>query len=291
MGDYHTHLHPHGGPTSDSPPAGVFPRDHIEAYVETAASSGVEEVCFTEHLFRMRESGPVLGEFWREEPDHVAAPTVEMINSERNLSLDDYVQAVVEAKDSGLPVLLGLEVDYFPDTMEAVTEMLAPYPWDILVGAVHWVRGLAVDIVELVPEIIRRDVDDVFEAYYDVVTQLAASGTVDVLAHVDVVKCHGLRAKGDMSTSHESLARAAAESGTLVELNSSGLRKACSEIFPAPDLLDAFKSEGVGITLASDAHEPGYTGWGFDRLAEYARDAGYTERAQFRGRRFEMVPL
>jgi histidinol-phosphatase (PHP family) len=154
MGDHHVHLHPHDDPVSGSPDPGTFPREHIERYVEAAAARGVEEVCFTEHLFRMRESDPVLGDFWRNE----------------------------SAKDSRFPVLLGLEVDYFPETIDAVLDLLAPYPWDLLVGGVHWIGGFAFDEVEMVPEFNRRDVDQVFQAYFDLETQQAASGTVDLLA-------------------------------------------------------------------------------------------------------------
>ncbi len=79
-------------------------------------------------------------------------------------------------------MLLGLEVDYFPETIDAVLDLLAPYPWDLLVGGVHWIGGFAFDEVEMVPEFNRRDVDQVFQAYFDLETQQAASGTVDLLA-------------------------------------------------------------------------------------------------------------
>lgn len=291
MGDYHTHLHPHGPPTTTTPPPGEFPREHIEAYVEAAAARGVTEVCFTEHLFRMRESASVLGEFWRDESDEVAAPTVRMIEDERNSSLDDYVEAVVSARDAGLPVLLGLEIDYFPETIEAVLDLLEPYPWDLLLGAVHWLGGFAVDDSELIGEFDRRGVDGVFTEYFDVLTGLAGSGTVDVLAHTDVVKNHGHRPTIDMSQAYEAVAAAASGSGTLIEVSSAGLQEPCQEIYPGTDLLSAFHRKGVGITLASDAHEPEGTGWAFDQLIDHARLAGYKERAVFRKRSHNFVPL
>ncbi|MEE8375568.1 MAG: hypothetical protein V3S26_04550 [Acidimicrobiia bacterium] len=65
---------------------------------------------------------------------------------------------------------------------EAVLDLLAPYPWDLLVGGVPWIGGFAFDEVEMGPEFNRRGVDQVFQTYFDLETQQAASGTVDLLA-------------------------------------------------------------------------------------------------------------
>jgi len=291
MGDYHVHLHPHGDPVQGTPDPGTFPREHIERYVEAATARGVEEVCFTEHLFRMRESGPVLGEFWRDEPDPAAGHTIGMIEAERNMILDEYVAAITDAKDSGLPVLLGLEVDYFPETIDAVLDLLAPYPWDLLVGGVHWIGGFAFDEVEMIPEFNRRGVDQVFEVYFDLETQLAASGTVDVLAHADLVKKHGHQATVDLTDVYANLARATASSGTLVEVSSAGLTERCQEIYPSHALLSAFQDAGVGMTMASDTHVPEGAGWGIDLVADQARKAGYSKHAVFRQRQHRSVGL
>ena len=51
----------------------------------------------------------------------------------------------MEAKGRGLPVKLGLEVDYFPGIERELAELLEPYPWDYLLGSVHFVDGFAVD--------------------------------------------------------------------------------------------------------------------------------------------------
>jgi histidinol-phosphatase (PHP family) len=231
----------------------------------------------------MRESDPVLGDFWRNEPDPVAAHTIRMIETERNMVLDDYVAAIADAKDAGLPVLLGLEVDYFPETIEAVLDLLAPYPWDLLVGGVHWIGGFPFDEVEMISEFNRRGVDQVYGAYFDLETQLGASGTVDVLAHADLVKKHGHRLTSDLADVY-AIARAIASSGTLVEVSSAGLTDSCQEIYPSHTLLAAFQDAGVGMTMASDTHVPEGAGWGIDLAADHARKAGYSHRAVFRQR-------
>ncbi|NIR38159.1 MAG: hypothetical protein GWN73_08930, partial [Actinobacteria bacterium] len=82
------------------PPPGEYPEGHIEAYVEAAVARGVTELGFTEHLYRCVESAPVLGRFWEggSRPD-LARVTEEMVTDDRTLSLNAYVDAVLDAKD------------------------------------------------------------------------------------------------------------------------------------------------------------------------------------------------
>ena len=47
----------------------------------------------------------------------------EIVRTERNLSLGRYVEVVLDAKQRGLPVKLGLEVDFQPGTEEKITEL------------------------------------------------------------------------------------------------------------------------------------------------------------------------
>jgi len=182
-------------------------------------------------------------------------------------------------------------VDYFPETIDAVLDMLAPYPWDLLVGGVHWIGGFAFDEVEMIPEFNRRGVDQVFQAYFDLEIQLAGSGAVDVLAHADLVKKHGQRATGDLTDVYAYLANETVASGTLVEVSSAGLTERCEEIYPSHALLSAFQDAGVGMTMASDTHVPEGAGWGIDLVADQARKAGYSQRAAFRQRQHHSVGL
>jgi histidinol-phosphatase (PHP family) len=290
MGDYHVHLHPHTWRPGDPDPH-TFPQDHIDRYVEQALARGLTEVCFTEHLYRLVEAEPVLGEFWAHERPEVAAPTIRFVTAERTFRLDDYVGAVLAARGRGLPVLLGLEIDFFPETIGAVLDLIAPYPWDLLLGAVHWIGGFAIDHDGLDFEFARRGTDRVFEEYFAIETALAASGSVDVLAHADKVKRNGLRPGIPLDGWHEEVARAAAASGTAVEISSAGLHQACAEVYPSPGFLAAFQRAGVGITLASDTHRPEGVGADFDAVLAAARAAGYTERLQFAGRIAGRVPL
>lgn len=294
MSDYHLHLHPHVGLGEESdPPQGVYPTGHIEAYVESAAARGVTELGFTEHLYRCVEAASVLGRFWEhpDTPDDVAALSQAMVEADLTLSLDDYVETVVRAKDAGLPVKLGLEVDFFPETIDAVGELLEPYPWDYLIGSVHWIGGWAIDASHSVFEFERRGIETAWDQYFALETQLAESGVVDVLAHVDVIKKYGLRPDTDPEDWYRQVADAAAASGTAVEVSSQGLRNPAKEVYPAPDFLRMFRESDVPITLASDAHRSSEAAWGHDEVVRAARAAGYDTHLRFDTRRSTLVPL
>lgn len=292
MGDYHLHLHPHGSASEIHPPPDEYPQGYIEAYVEQAAARGVEEIGFTEHLYRCVDAGHVLGRFWEAEPiSWLAEQTERFVKEDRSLSLERYVETVVAAQDRGLPVLLGLEVDFFPDSIDAVMDFLAPYPWDFLIGSTHWVNGWAVDHPDAAAAFEERGVDRAYEEYFAVEAQLAASGTVDALAHVDVVKKHGHRPKRERTDLYDEVVRAAAASGTAVEVSSAGLRTGAAEVYPAPTFLEMFQAAGVPITLASDGHSPDQAALGRDEVIAAARAAGYTERLEFRKRQRRLVPF
>ncbi len=292
MGDYHLHLHRHGPAHELDPPPGEYPAGHIEAYVEAAAARGVHELGFTEHLYRCTDAAEVLGEFWNREPSAwLAEHTEQFLAEDRTLNLERYVETVVAAKDRGLPVLLGLEVDFFPETIDAVTEFLAPYPWDFLIGSVHWIIGWSVDHEGATAAFEQRGVERAYEEYFAIEAQLAASGAVDALAHVDVVKKHGHRPHRRPTHLYAEVVAAAADSGTAVEVSSAGLRAPVAEIYPAPPFLEMFNQAGVPITLASDGHSPHQAGWGRDEVVAAARAAGYSHRLQYRNRTATQVPL
>lgn len=291
MSDYHLHLHPHR-PTPGAPPMGTYPPGYIDRYVETALARGITEVGFTEHLYRCVEAAPVLGEWWTADPQpHLVVEMEDWVRGDRNLSLHRYVEVVLDAKARGLPVKLGLEVDFVPGTEAAVLELLAGIPFDYLVGSIHWIGAwnFMRDTAPL--EHARRGVQTAFRQYFELETALAGSGMVDVLAHADVIKRHGVQPDGGMLELYEPVVAAAARSGTAVEVSSAGLRSPIAEIFPAPSFLALFRAGGVPITLASDAHVPEDAAWGHDEIVAAARTAGYTEYLRFSNRTPIPTPL
>lgn len=271
--DYHMHLR---GPSEGREGPIEHTVEAVERFAEQAATRGVDEIGFTEHVYYFRELDRFV-----EHPYQ---------RSRLGHELDAYCDAVVEGKRRGLPVKLGLEVDSVPGREGELLDLLAPYPWDYLLGSVHIVDGEAVDME---PGLWNRlSVEDVWSRYFEAVGELAASGLVDVLAHLDLVKIFGRRPESSAVAAHHAAAAAAVgEAGVAVEVSTAGLRKPVGELYPAPDLLARCRESGAGATLASDAHVAGDVGRDFPAALELLREAGYETVTVFDGRRARQEPL
>ena len=214
--DYHMHLR---GPRV----AGSEPLLHtvaaIEGFVETAARRGVDEIGFTEHVYYFGQTREV----WFL-PYHLERCAYD---------LDAYCDAVLEAKRQGLPVKLGLEVDYVGARQDRLGELIAPYPWDFLLGSAHEVGDQAIDEE---PGIwAELSVDEVWRGYFAEIQELAQSGHVDVMAHPDLAKIYGLRPAPDVVAElHEATAAAFAAGDVAAEISTAGLGD-IGWLFPSGD--------------------------------------------------------
>jgi histidinol-phosphatase (PHP family) len=248
----------------------------VERFVEAAAARGIDEIGFSEHVYYFEQTRAL----W-DEPFMLERCVYD---------LDRYVSAVVEAKERGLPVKLGLEVDYAAGRERETAEALAPYPWDYLLGSVHFVDGFAVDqepglVEKLGPE-------EAWRRYFVWLRNAARSGLFDSLSHPDLVKHHGPRAGGEsVQWLHEETADAIEAAGVCVEVSAAGLHKPVGEPYPDPPLLEACRARGVPITLASDAHVPQHVGRDLERAIDLARSAGYDTVTVFSGRERRQEPL
>jgi histidinol-phosphatase (PHP family) len=244
----------------------------VGPFVAAAQAAGVDEIGFSEHGYYFTQ----LRTLWSV-PYQVERCVYD---------LEPYVDAVVQARERGLPVKLGLEVDYVPGREDETRALLAPYPWDYLLGSVHWIDGFAVDgEPRLVDEV---GVDDAWHRYFEALASAARSGLFDSLSHPDLVKIFGHRAE---AFDYAEIADAVAESGMAIEVSTAGLRKPVGELYPHPDLLAACRERDVPVTTGSDAHSPEVVGRDFDRARELLRSSGYETVTVFERRQPRQEPL
>jgi histidinol-phosphatase (PHP family) len=260
--DYHMHLRAPDESMDHSLEA-------VERFVESATARGVDEIGFSEHVYYFEETRAL----WSV-PYHLERCVY---------PIEPYVDAVVEAKRQGMAVKLALEVDYAPGREEETRELLEPYPWDYLIGSIHFVGTHGIDgRPSLVDEVGEREA---WRRYYEALGQAARSGLFETLAHPDLVKMFGDEIPWDWD------AVAGAFDGVCLEVSSAGLHKRHGKLYPNPELLVRARERGIGITLASDAHVPQNVGRDLDRAIEHAREAGYDTVTIFDSREAREEPL
>jgi histidinol-phosphatase (PHP family) len=276
MIDCHVHLQPHG----QAPPMTLA---RIEEYVRVAEERGLAAICLTEHLFRFEEAYRALYGWWDADPDaDLAALAAQYWKEHVSGSVADYVRVVEKAKSAGLPVRLGIEMDWLHGREDELAAFLAPYDWDIVLGSVHYIGAWGFDDPRFIDEWSRRDAASAWADYAALVRELAASGLADVIAHPDLPKIFGHR-PADETPLHDAIVEGASARGMAVELNSNGIRR-CNEIYPAMPVVRRARERGLPITFASDAHYPERVGANFADLAAWAREAGYESAVAFEGR-------
>ena len=292
MIDYHVHLWPH----AERAEAAEQRLERLAAYCEQAAGEGVTEIALTEHFFRFRQGRAAVGDFWKDATASPFAATMgAYFDHHATADLDAYVTAATAARDAGLPVVVGLEVDYYPGKMDAVARLLEGYPFDVLLGSVHWLGIWQFDLLHdevCAAEWDRRNVEEVWRRYTEALEELAGSRTCDVLAHPDFVKLAGRRpSAATLDECHDRMAEAAASSGMAAEISSAGWGTPAGEQFPAAALLERFAARHVPVTTASDSHGSGRVGERAGELGGFAQAAGYRTLRAFRARVGRDVPL
>lgn len=245
----------------------------VDPFVQAARAAGVDEIGFSEHGYYFKQ----LRSLW----------TVSYMTERCVYDIEAYVAAVVAARRRGLPVKLGLEVDYVPGREEELCSLLAPYPWDFLLGSVHFIGELGVDGEE--PRLLDAvGVEEAWRLYFETLAAAARSGLFDSLSHPDLVKIFGARAA---AFDYGPAVDAIAESRVAVEVSTAGLRKPVRELYPHPAFLAECRARDVPVTLASDAHSPDVVGRDFDRALELLRAAGYETVTVFEQRHGRQEPL
>lgn len=235
-----------------------------------------------------------MGDFWtRRGHEPTSAAMAAYFDFHARNALEDYVTLAAAARGAGLPVRLGLEVDYCEGQMDALSTLYAQFPFDVLIGSVHWLGTWQFDDY-LEPAHAAAweaaNVDETWAQYARAIGELAATGAVDVLAHPDLVKVAGFAAS-HREPHWDAMAAAAAAADVSVECSSAGWKKPVGEQYPAAGFLDRLVSAGVTFTTASDAHQCERVGERADDLAVMLEARGVTHLAAYERRQRVMVQL
>ncbi len=261
--DYHTHT-----------PLCRHAEGHPRDYLAAAQSAGLAEIGFSDH-----NPMPEPFDDWR----------MDLAEFPR------YLEMVEEARQAAgaFPVRLALECDFLEGREDWLEKTQTLAPWDYLIGSVHYIApGWDVDNPKHLSR--WRDagaVEEIWGIYWRLYEKCVRSGFFDFCAHPDLAKKFGFRPPGDLRHYYEPVVQAFADTGTVMEVSTAGLRKDVREIYPSRELLELAFSAGVPIVINSDAHAPGEVGQDFDQALALVRDVGYTQTVRFYQRQRQIVPL
>ncbi|MBW4841503.1 MAG: histidinol-phosphatase HisJ [Paenibacillaceae bacterium] len=269
--DYHTH-HERCGHAVGT----------LEEYVRRGIEIGLSQLGVSDHM-------PLL---------HVDPATYYPEMAMPMEELPRYVEEAFRLKEKyrgQIDVRVGLEGDYIEGWEARIEEIVKAYPWDYVIGSVHFLGEWDVSDFRQVHHWEGQDVFSVYERYYDAVTKAAQTGFYDFLGHLDVIKRFGNKPEPEREQETIQLERktlaAVKKAGIAMELNASGLSKPCAEMFPSERILQAAIEMEIPLTVGSDAHDPHKLSEYLDQARTLLYSLGVRELATFEGRRRTMIPL
>lgn len=238
--DYHTHPQGHR--------VQPYSRSLLQPWVESARDRGLTDIAFTDHD-RYHE-GIDLGEIDR-----------------------------LRAANADVKIRAGIELDNDPVHSMAGRRWIEKH-WDRLdfvLGSVHFLDRVD-QMFDSVPvgadQFIGRDIDATYADYFRRVREMAASGLVDCLAHLDLIKIHGHRPTAPIKELVSETLDFIAARGLAIELSTAGWRKPVNELYPSDEIIQLALARGIPFTTASDAHSHVQLGEKYDRLAEKMSQLG-----------------
>ena len=239
----------------------------VEEYIEKAISNKTEYFGFSDHApmdfdpkYRMKFS-----------------------------DMQNYEKTILDAKEKykdNIKILLGYEVDFLNGYID---ERVINSDVDYLIGSVHFIDKWGFDNPEFIGKYDEMDIDNIWQKYFDSITDMANSKLFDIVGHLDLIKVFKFMPRKPILSIAKEAIDAIKEANMVIELNAAGYRKPIGEAYPSIELLKYAYEIGIPITFASDAHSPEQIGQNSKKLVDMARSVGYTKCALFEKRKKKMV--
>ncbi|MEA3290055.1 MAG: histidinol-phosphatase [Campylobacterota bacterium] len=243
--------------------------DTMDEYVQRAIELGIDYYGFSEH-----------------------APMKNFCDGYR-LPLDKkefYENSVLELKEkykNDIDILLGYEVDFIEG--DYFLDEILNAKVDYLIGSVHYLDKWGFDNPEFISEYNKKDIDTIWEEYFDAVKMCAKIEQIDIIGHFDLMKVFKFMPKKDIKVLAKDALTQIKNSNKVIEINPAGLRKPVKEQYPSRPLLELCFEMDIPITFGSDAHSKDQVGFGYDEVIKLAKDIGYTNCVLFKNKEKEFI--
>ena len=199
-------------------------------------------------------------------------------------------------RNSDLQIRVGIELDNDPVHSPAGRKWIEKN-WDKLdfvLGSVHFLER-ADQMFDSVPDgaaqFEGRNIDEMYADYFRRLRELIATGLVDTLAHLDLIKIHGHRPAADIGTLVNETLEFIGARNLAIELSTAGWRKPVNELYPSDSIIELAMEKGIPFTTASDAHSHVQLGENFANLAHKMAKIGIRRVCIFDKHKRTELPL
>ena len=255
--DYHTHPQGHR--------VQRYTQELLQPWADSARKLGLIDIAFTDH-------------------DRYHA----------GIDFDEIDQ--LRERNPDLRIRAGIELDNDPIHSAAGRNWIEKH-WDKLdfvLGSVHFLDRpdqMFDSVPDGAAQFEGRDIDAVYADYFRRVREIAATGLVDCLAHLDLIKIHGHRLSGEIgSLINETLDLIRARN-LAIELSTAGWRKPVNQLYPSDSIIVLAMNKNISFTTASDAHSHAQLGDKFPILAQRMATLGIQQVCVFEKHNRTQLPL
>jgi histidinol-phosphatase (PHP family) len=226
------HVHTDLSPDADVP---------IDAYAAQAVERGIAEIALTDHVDFVPGT-PAFSFATFEDRERMAR------------------EAAARWAPRGIAIRFGVEITYDREHEDDIRDHLARHAYDYVIGSVHVYASSPFHASRVAGWTAGRRLAEIVAPYFDEVQRAIRSGLFDTIGHLDFVKRylvpHVTPAQlAGAPELYEPLLVALIETGTTLEVNTSGLRQAAGETYPAGPIVERYRLlGGTRVVAGSDAH-------------------------------------
>lgn len=213
------------------------------------------------------------------------------------LDHDGVMADIMSAKEEfkgRLKLLFGIELGQGTHKPAESDILLAKYPYDVVLGSVHAVRGITDFSDTDISALSKSKQISLWEQYLGELLEMVEWGHFDILTHITYPKRYYLKSGitdfpniADKGREYfEPVLKAVINKGLTLECNTSGLRQIMGECLPNRDIFEFYyELGGRDISIGADAHHARDIADGCGEASEMLKDIGFKYIATFENRK------
>ncbi|KAI0996437.1 hypothetical protein K3495_g11743 [Podosphaera aphanis] len=255
-------------------------QNSLEECLQAAISRGFETFALTEHMPRDSHQ-----DLYPEEV--LSKESIDSLLSRHTAFLTEALSLRTKFQ-SKINVLIGFETEWIRPSYGGLINKLASNPnIDYFVGSVHHVHEIPIDY-DAEFYVRARDISGgtdarLFEDYFDAQHEMLLAVRPRVVGHFDLIRLYSGRRDASLREMEGVWKRVlrnlslVVEIGSLLEVNSSGLRKGLKEPYPMRCVCEAFLGMGGKLTLSDDSHGIAQVGACYPEAINYVESLNVNE--------------